>query len=480
MFKIILINASFQESNLKGFTKFSSPLGLLTIATSLIREGYEVVLIDPQIQQDYLSRIERESLQRPLFVGMTTFMGTNLKNAIMISERIKKIDNHIPVVWGGPLATSVPKICLDTKVVDYVFMGRGEETIVPFARALEKGDDFHGLPVACSGRAIQKISNTARTFNGNLDELPYPQFQLWEEGIKQMGYIPIFSSLGCPRSCAFCINSILVGRKRWYPRSADAVLNEMTYWHEHFKMNVFNFLDDNFLVDTKRACQILEQSAARDFRISHIGGNVADYKPEILSRIAGSRINSVGFSIESASSKIQKMINKPVNLSRVIELFKFFSDNNIKGLATNFMFGFPSETDKDIRANVEMARKIRDLNPTIRMIPYVYTPQPLDDILPQFPLYQKQVLFTVDNLSRVDFAPNRSQYLSPELRPWMTQKDIHFYLNLILVWFYHFDYVVRNSQQIDVEAILLKDSRLAQVFRDVPMPINTNVLSKVT
>ena len=134
------------------------------------------------------------------------------------------------------------------------------------------------------------------------------------------------------------------------------------------------------------------------------------------------------------------------------------------------MFGFPTETTDDILANIEMACRIREINNRIRIIPFIYSAQPKDDIIPAFPEIQEEIEFTLENLSTVDLAPNRSNYLAKDTRPWMNEDDIRFYLDLILVWFYHFDYKVRESQKIDLEAICQKNPKLAKLFRNVPMP----------
>ena len=134
------------------------------------------------------------------------------------------------------------------------------------------------------------------------------------------------------------------------------------------------------------------------------------------------------------------------------------------------MFGLPSETDRDIAENIAMAVRIRDINPKIRTTPMIYTPQPKDDIMPQFPEWKNKIKFNIDNLSKVDYSPNRSKYLALDLRPWLQEADIKFLVNLTLTWFYHFDYEVRNLQKIDINEIYSKDKRIARLFHDVPLP----------
>lgn len=465
---VVLINTLFPTKRRSFFHQFNPPLGLLAIATPLIKAGFEVDLLDPQIEDGHMKHIEEAVSKGVLFVGMTTSMGANLINAVEISRIIKNIAPETPIIWGGPLATSAPALCLRESPVDYVVMGMGEETVVHIAKTLQESGDVKQLPhVSHRTNGGEKIADIY-FFNRDLDELDYPELTLWEKGIRRMGAIPILSSLGCPRNCAFCYNKTFNGRVQWAARSADHVLGEMAHWAATFDIDNFQFVDDNFLVDADRACTILTESKKRGYKIGQIIGNMHDFKPEVLECIHD-YIAHVNFSIESASLKIQKLLNKPIELDRAIALICELIEKGVEQVATNFMFGLPTETDEDIRANIEMAVKIRDINSTVRMVPHIYTPQPKDDILPQFDFYDK-IRFSIDDLSYADMTPNRAQILLQEIRPWLRSDDIQFYLDLVLVWFYHFDHVVRSCQAIDVQDILARDKRLATLFADVPMP----------
>jgi|TARA_B100000315_G_scaffold154576_1_gene143111 radical SAM superfamily enzyme YgiQ (UPF0313 family) len=464
MGQVLLINASFPRDGLKIYSKLSPPMGLLTIAAQLEETGYGVRLIDPQIEDNYKDKIEIELKDKPIFVGMTVFMGKNILNAVEISKYIKRRSPNTPIVFGGPLATSSPEICFDNAPVDYIVMGVGEYTSVELARTLENGEDATSLP-HISTREGRNIKD-GYFFNQDIDQLKFPRLDLWEEGVRRMGKIPIMTSRGCPRNCAFCYNNTFIGRKKWFGRSGENVLEEMDYWAEHFRKDKFYFIDDNFLVQSKRACYILEKTIEKKYKINQILGSLYDFTPEVLNCITED-VHHVGFSIESASPKIQKLISKVLSLERAMNLFVFLTEKGIDMITTNFMFGFPEETDEDVRANIEMAVKIREVNKNIRSQPRIYSPQPGDDILSKLE-YFNEFVFSIEELSTIDRAPNRSMQLSGEIRPWMSKEDLEFYLDLVLVWFYHFDYVVRDDQDIDVEGILKRNKRLAKLFKNVP------------
>lgn len=466
---ILLVNTSF-PTEFETFYHLSPPLGLLAISASLEKAGYKIVLIDPQFEKNYKRKIKAIVKSGVLFAGLSVFMGPNLHNAIEISTYIKSLSPDLPIVWGGPLATSSPGFCLNLTLVDYIVMGMGEKTVVEFAGCISKGRHPDNIPHLSYRNGLENVIGDIYCFDGDLDQLEYPALRLWDYGVKALGRIPILSSRGCPRNCAFCYNNTFTGRKKWYPRSIKNVLDEMISWRNIFGFNSFYFIDDNFLVNTKRAEKILKHMIENDMEISQVLGHINDFTTPILDLLKTKKISHVGFSIESASMKIQKVLNKPINLEKVIEFVKFATKLNIEKITSNFMFGLPSETDQDIAESITMALKIRDINPKIRTVPMIYTPQPQDDILPQFPEWKNKIQFSVDNLSKVDFSPNRSKYLAPELRPWLQEADIEFLVNLTLTWFYHFDYQVRDLQKIDINKIYAEDKRIAGLFHNLPFP----------
>jgi len=467
---VLLINTSFQKDVQKVYSSnpTNPPLGLLAIAASLVSAKYDVVLIDPQIDKNYMQLIQNELKKGVLFVGMTTFMGNNLENTIEFSRYIKTISPDVPVVWGGPMATSAPEVCFEGKevLVDHIVMGMGERTILGLADALSKGLVQIDLPNVSSRSGKRVAIRPNYFFDGHIDELPYPLLSLWERGVCQGKSIPILTSRGCPRNCAFCYNNTFIGRRKWFPRSPQNVFDEMEYWSAKFELNNFAIIDDNFLVDPARANIILKHIAERGYHISEISGHLDDFKPSIFDNLF-SCVKLVHFSIETASPRMQTLLNKRIDIEKAVSFMRYLTEKGITA-KTNFMFGLPTETDEDLMANIRLAIEIRNISGHIRMLPSIYIPQLKDDIVPKFG-FDKTINFSLDAFAKLDMATNRAHYLSKEIRPWMSEDDIGFYLDFMLLWFFHFDYVVRGAQKIDVEAIYRRNKRLAKLFSQVPV-----------
>jgi len=75
------------------------PLGLLSLASSLKRNGHTPVIVDPTVERNYLYLIKAHVVDS-LWVGITT-MTNGIGSAIEISKFVKSIKNDTPVCWGG-------------------------------------------------------------------------------------------------------------------------------------------------------------------------------------------------------------------------------------------------------------------------------------------------------------------------------------------------------------------------------------------
>jgi len=117
------------------------PYGLMYIANSLERAGYEVKILHNTDQHflkkdltNFLSFIKNND---PLFIGFSVNTGRSTQLSALFSKEIKRDDNKNTIVWGGVHPTILPKECLLEKYIDFVVLDEGEESVVELAQALQ-------------------------------------------------------------------------------------------------------------------------------------------------------------------------------------------------------------------------------------------------------------------------------------------------------------------------------------------------------
>lgn len=236
------------------FDFWLKPLGLLYLASILRENGFQVTLLDlldrrspghptvkdrrygtgnfysrrvekPMVLKDvnryykrygipidyFTQRLEETVCPDMVFMTCTmTFWYPGLFEAVRI---VKSRFPHVPVIVGGIYATLCYEHAKRFCGADSVIRGNAE-----------KGLDF------------LKISGYR-----NLDELPYPAYDLYP----QLDYVCILTSRGCPFRCTYCASNIVSGP--FYQRNPSKVADEMEYYYWQLGVRDIVFYDDALL-----------------------------------------------------------------------------------------------------------------------------------------------------------------------------------------------------------------------------------------
>src|SRR6516164_9469204 len=100
--KVVFFFPSFASS------EATAPLGILAVATPLLRAGYQVVLIDSTITPNYKERVLQE-VRDSLCLGISLVTGPMIRETVEIARAIKQWDRNFPVILGGWHPSLLPK-----------------------------------------------------------------------------------------------------------------------------------------------------------------------------------------------------------------------------------------------------------------------------------------------------------------------------------------------------------------------------------
>src|ERR1700726_1096417 len=92
--KIVFFFPSFASS------EATAPLGVLAVATPLIRAGYKVVLIDSTITPDFKKRV-LEEVRDALCLGISLVTGPMIRETVEIARAVKEWNPDFPIVLVG-------------------------------------------------------------------------------------------------------------------------------------------------------------------------------------------------------------------------------------------------------------------------------------------------------------------------------------------------------------------------------------------
>src|SRR3990167_611173 len=137
------------------------------------------------------------------------------------SEIIKKINPKSKIIWGGTHATFFPKETAESRLVDIVSYGEGEETFYEIA----SGQDLAGIKGIVYKNGQQIIVNQPRNLV-DIQTMPLFNWNLMPlEILEKLCLVPSLTSRGCPHRCTFCLNAIL--KNRWRARTVEQVLEDL-------------------------------------------------------------------------------------------------------------------------------------------------------------------------------------------------------------------------------------------------------------
>lgn len=358
------------------------PLNIAVIAAVLLKEGYDVRIMDFDVElfrEDVFMK-ELTSFS-PFIVGISSYTPTII-NAHALATFVKKYLPNSVVVIGGTHVSALPSETLsEFGNFDMGVIGEGEEVMLKLASALRNGKSLSDI----KGMVYREAGNIKMTGRADpvrdLDRLPLPARHLLKiplyRGQSHRGFsrsfrkiTEIMTSRGCPNRCIFCASDVVMGRGVRF-RSADSVKAEIGECVERYGFNHFTISDDTFTLDERRLYEICD-AFARLKVTWNCNARTWPISEKMLSVMARSGCEGITFGVESGSERILKLVKKNVTLEQMKNAFKWSRRAGIKLIEADIIIGsHPSETREDLK----LTRKfLREASPDIFMasviVPY--------------------------------------------------------------------------------------------------------------
>lgn len=336
------------------------PLGLLTIGASLEQIGCQVQIIDQTLaikegrftNDRYFYREAAQLIHesQPDVVGFTT-MCNSYPQTVELARHFRQIDNHTPVLFGGPQATAVDvETIAEFPWVDWVIRGEADETLPWFIQNLRGGHDWTYIP----GLTWREGNTVRRTDDAplvNLDSLPIPAYHLYP--VTDFFMIPIDAGRGCPFECTFCSTNLFF-KRRYRMKSAERLVTEMRFLQEKYNHRNFDMVHDMFTVDQKRVREISQAIRSSDMAIRWGCSARADcVNPELLAEMAEAGCSAMFFGLESGSANMQKKMHKKLDPVVVPPVIQAALEQKLD-VTTSFIVAFPEETETEMFETLNM------------------------------------------------------------------------------------------------------------------------------
>ena len=339
------------------------PYSLWALVPGLAETGFDVCVFDARV--DNIADFHEVMKENPLFVGISSLTGGQLKDAMAISKWVKEHNPNTPVVWGGWHVTTCEE-SIKEPFIDHIITGRAEESIVDFARTLYS--ELTPPEIIHSGITV-----------------PFKRLPLEDIDFNKYGSIwGYITSDGCIFKCSFCAVGNLYKRTVVY-KPMDQVIDELRYVVGTYRGTTGGIrqiqIDDTlFFVDKKRV-----EEFCRKWNFYNNVPLEALVNVNVINKYTDAQWNMLyegGFrrllvGAESANRIILDRVNKKFQTPEKILEFAATSAKHQIGIELSTMTGFwDSDELNDFEDTVRLLSQAWELNPNTHLQMFWIHPYP--------------------------------------------------------------------------------------------------------
>jgi radical SAM superfamily enzyme YgiQ (UPF0313 family) len=353
--RVLLISANTERTGI-----IPLPLGLACVAAACRKAGHEVVLLNLMFECDTETIIWKCIAGFP--PGVIGISIRNIDDQNMASPRfllppvrdliaICRSVSNAPVVLGGAGYSIFPESALRYLGADMGIRGEGETVFPALLDSLESRSDVYGLP----GLYLPGRPPTGRLFATKLDDLPFPEPELWIPTISgsREFWIPVQGKRGCPMGCSFCTTKLIEGSSI-RRRSPETILT----WVEEIAsrgFRDFGFVDNTFNIPPSYAKGLCRAIIQRGLNINLwciVYPKWVD--PELVELMARAGCREISLGFESGSDCVLTRFHKRFKAEEVRRVTQMFREARI--VRNGFLLiGGPGETLETVNESLTFA-----------------------------------------------------------------------------------------------------------------------------
>ena len=378
----------------------------MLLAQSCRSVGYDVGILDANAErlteEEVSNRVKDLNPRLVCFVvyGQNPNSGTvNMSGTVTLAKAIKDSGFKSPISVVGSHVQSLPYETLEReKDLDFIFINEGVYSLWNVLKLDDIGDIDHlrtvnGLGIRVNGKvrltAPERIVPHER-MDQDLpgyawDLLPFKEkpFDLYRAHFwhaeydhdKRTPFAAIYTSLGCPFKCSFCMINI-INRDDSDPVGDAANYSKMRFWSPQFIIKEFDKLvelgvktlrisDEMFLLNKKYyvpLCELLKERGYGDILSMWAYSRVDTIRdPKNLKLLKEAGIKWLGIGIESADPDVRLEVTKGKfeNID-IREVIGKVHDAGL-GVIANYLFGLTGDNMESMQKTLDLGLELNTI-----------------------------------------------------------------------------------------------------------------------
>ncbi|MCA9401173.1 MAG: radical SAM protein [Candidatus Omnitrophica bacterium] len=303
----------------------------------------------------------------------------NMEGAVSLAEKLKQESPEMKILFVGGHVSALPhEVLANHSCIDFVCQNEGVYTISTLLKTNLKDhlDQVKGLGFRRDGKTVLNApspivskEDLPRELPGVAwDKLPMEEYRtaLWHalpNESKRQTFTALYTSLGCPMKCSFCMINIINRQENAYS-DGSAVFR---YWDPEFIIKDFDefarrgiknikIADELFVLNRNHFMKLCDLIIERgyDFNI-WCYSRIDTVKEQYLETLKKAGVNFLALGIESGNTRVRKDVTKgrfeDVDIRDVVQKIR---DHGIN-VAANYIFGLPEDDFASMQTTLDLA-----------------------------------------------------------------------------------------------------------------------------
>ena len=359
-------------------------------------KNFDVKILDCEVERlDYISSAKEIHNLNPKIACFVVYgqqpsaSSQNMEGAVATSEELKNLNPNIKTLFVGGHISALPKETLENeKSIDIIALNEGVYAISNLLRVEDLNDDkslrkIKGIGFRNQDNFIEineaEIIVPKKLLDTDLPGIAWdllPPLKMyrtagwhsWSNNSDKQPFAALYTSLGCPYTCSFCMINI-INRTNNSENISSKDSNIFRWWTPEFIIKQFDYFakqgvknikiaDELFVLNPNHFMKICDMIIERkyDFNIWAYS-RIDTCKPQYLEKLKKAGVNWLGLGIENPSSIIRKEVHKDAFKNvKIIDIINSMRDAGIY-VAANYIFGLPEETKESLEFTYNFAEE---------------------------------------------------------------------------------------------------------------------------